>query len=166
LDYYTKTTFEIISSQLGAQDAILGGGRYDDMMMDFGGDDICGIGFAMGMERLLSLVPDEKQPEEFVYLAWMGEEAKRQCLQLAKYLREEGFECLLEFHERSLKNQMSRANKLGARWVLIIGEEEIRSQQYQLKVMETGQQQAVAREDILSHILKTSRNQDKTHRIE
>jgi histidyl-tRNA synthetase len=158
LDYYTKTTFEIVSSRLGAQDAILGGGRYDDMMMDFGGEDICGIGFAMGMERLLSLLPDEKRPEKFVYFAWMGAEAKRQCMQLAKDLRGEGLECLLEFNQRSLKNQMSRANKLGARWVLIVGEEEIRSQQYQLKIMETGKQQAVVREDILSRLLETSRD--------
>ena len=157
LDYYTKTTFEIISSRLGAQDAILGGGRYDDMMMDFGGEDICGIGFAMGLERLLSLVPEEKRPEEFVYLVWMGEEGKRESMRLAKRLREEGVECLLEFKQRSLKNQMSRANKLGAKWVLIIGEEEIQNQMYQLKIMETGQQQAVTREDILPLIRKMPR---------
>ena len=72
LDYYTKTTFEFVSTGLGAQDAILGGGRYDDMMKDFGGPDICGIGFALGMERLLQLVPDEDSVREICVLGLDG----------------------------------------------------------------------------------------------
>jgi len=150
IDYYTRTTFEIVTSKLGAQDAILGGGRYDEMMKDFGGPDICGIGFAMGMERLLDIVPFEEDKQEFVYVAYMGEEAKRAGMKMAKRLREGGRETLIEYRERSLKNQMARANKLEASWVLIVGEDEVKSGKFQLKNMKSGEQI----EDVEENILK------------
>ncbi|NIN92455.1 histidine--tRNA ligase, partial [bacterium] len=77
IDYYTKTTFEIVSSKLGAQNAIVGGGRYDDLMKDFGGPDICAIGFALGLERLISVVPFKEERGEFLYLAYLGDASKR-----------------------------------------------------------------------------------------
>ncbi len=154
IDYYTKTTFEIVSSKLGAQDAILGGGRYDDMMKEFGGPDICGIGFALGMERLLSVVPTTKQKESFLYLAYLGDEPKRAGMILAQFLRKEGVECLMEYKEKSLKNQMSRANKLGAGWALIIGDDEVKKGKYQVKNMVTGQQTECSQEEILSVLKK------------
>ena len=150
LDYYTKTTFEIISSKLGAQDAILGGGRYDDMMKEFGGPDVCGTGFAMGLERFLSVVPFKEEKPSFLYIAFLGDAAKKAGMGLARKLRKDGMECLIEYRDRSLKNQMSRANKLGAAWVLIIGEEEVEANRYQLKDMKTGQQQEVRAEEILN----------------
>ncbi len=156
LDYYTKTTFEIISSKLGAQDAILGGGRYDDMMKKFGGPDICGIGFAMGLERFLSVVPFHEEKESFLYIAFLGVEAKKAGMKLARELRKGGVECLIEYRERNLKNQMSRAHKLGATWVLIIGDDEVRAKRYQLKNMGTGVQQEVAAKDIRALIRKPS----------
>jgi histidyl-tRNA synthetase len=156
LDYYTKTTFEIISSKLGAQDAILGGGRYDDMMKEFGGPDICGIGFAMGLERFLSIVPFEGEKESFLYIAFLGDAAKNVGMNLARQLRKSGIECLIEYRDRNLKNQMSRANKLGAAWVLIIGEDEVKANRYQLKNMETGGQQEVSADDILTQVQKAS----------
>ncbi|MFC2169198.1 histidine--tRNA ligase [Acidobacteriota bacterium] len=149
IDYYTKTTFEVVTSKLGAQDAVLGGGRYDDMMKEFGGPDICGIGFAMGLERLLSVVPLKKQKEKFLYLAFMGYQAKEAGMKLASDFRRERIACLIEYKERSLKNQMSRANKLGASHVLIIGEEEVKKGNYLLKNMETGLQKEVTAEEIL-----------------
>lgn len=152
IDYYTKTTFEVISSKLGAQDAILGGGRYDDMMKEFGGPDVCGIGFAVGMERLISLVPFVEENENFLFLVHLGDKAKRKGIGLVRNLRREGVECLMEYRERSLRSQMSRANKLGARWVLIIGEEEVKKGKYQLKNMETGLQREVNQEEILKLI--------------
>ncbi len=152
LDYYTKTTFEIISSKLGAQDAILGGGRYDDMMKEFGGPDICGTGFAMGLERFLSVVPFEEEKESFLYIAFLGDAARKAGMGLARKLRKNGMECLIEYRDRSLKNQMSRANKLGASWVLIIGEDEVKANRYQLKNMETGDQQEVRAEEILDRV--------------
>lgn len=156
LDYYTKTTFEIVSSKLGAQDAILGGGRYDDMMKDFGGPDICGIGFAMGLERFISVVPFTEKKEKFIYLACLRDDAKRAGMELARYLRREGVESLIEYKERSLKSQMSRADKLGAAWVLIIGEDEVRKGLYQLKNMSTGVQKECNREEIMKIIQESS----------
>jgi len=156
IDYYTRTTFEIISSKLGAQDAILGGGRYDDMMKEFGGPDKCAIGFALGMERLLSLVPVIKEEENFVYLAFLGQEAERQGMALARFLRREGIECLMEYKKRSIRSQMGRANKLGASWVLIVGEEELEKGKYQLKNMATGKQRGVSQEEIPNIIRQES----------
>lgn len=156
LDYYTKTTFEIISPKLGAQDAILGGGRYDDMMKEFGGPDICGIGFAMGLERFLSVVPYEAKKVCFLYVAFLGDAAKKVGMDVARQLRKNGVECLIEYRDRNLKNQMSRANKLGASWVLIIGEDEVRAGKYLLKNMETGDQKEVTVEDIPTQIQKLS----------
>jgi len=155
IDYYTRVTFEIVSSKLGAQNSILGGGRYDNLMKDFGGPDICATGFAMGMERLLSIVRLEKQKEELLYLAYMGDEAKKKAMELARFLRRHGVECLLEFKDRSLKNQLSRASKLEATWTLIIGEEEIRKGRYKLKEMKTAAQREAGEEELL-RILKES----------
>lgn len=155
IDYYTKTTFEIVSAKLGAQDAILGGGRYDDMMKEFGGPDLCAIGFAVGMERLISLVPYTKKTENFLYVVHLGGKAKKVGMELIKDLRRNGVECLMEYKERSLKSQMGRANKLGAKWVLIIGEDELKKGKYQLKNMITGVQQESSQEEVLSIIKET-----------
>jgi histidyl-tRNA synthetase len=152
IDYYTKTTFEITAAQLGAQNSVLGGGRYDDMMKDFGGPDICAIGFAMGVERLLSVAELEPVEEKFFYLAYMGDEAKKEAILLARFLRSKGVECLLEFKERGLKSQLSRASKLGASWALIIGEEELRKGRYQVKDMKKGTQTEAAKDNILRTI--------------
>jgi len=152
LDYYTKTTFEIVSTELGAQDAILGGGRYDDMIKDFGGPDVCGIGFALGVERLLSLVPQKMEPENIVYLVCLGEKAKKEGMLLVQYFHKENIECLLEYKSRNLSKQMSRANKIRAAWVLIIGEDEIKKKRFQLKNMASGEQKEVAREEALNII--------------
>jgi len=140
IDYYTKTTFEITTGELGAQNAVLGGGRYDDMMKEFGGPDICGIGFAVGLERLLSVAKLAPPSENYLYLAYLGENAKIEAIKLARQLRAEGVECRIEFKERSLKNQLSRASKLGASWTLIIGEDEVKSRRYKIKDMKTGAQ--------------------------
>ncbi len=157
IDYYTKTTFEITSPRLGAQNSILGGGRYDDMMKDFGGPDIGAIGFAMGVERLLSVVEPMPPAERFVYIAYLGEEAKREAILLARFLRSQGIECLLEFKERGLKSQLGRANKLQASWALIIGEDEVRKKRYQLKDLKAGTQTELAGEEIPKAIAGSER---------
>jgi histidyl-tRNA synthetase len=156
IDYYTKTTFEIVSSKLGAQNAIVGGGRYDDMMKDFGGPDICAIGFAMGLERLISVVPFTEEEGEFLYLAYLGDESKRVGMKAVQFLRRESVECLIEYKERSIKSQMSRANKLGAAWVLIIGEEEVKKKKYKLKNMASGLQVEGTQDEILKIIRESS----------
>jgi len=156
IDYYTKTTFEIVSSKLGAQNALIGGGRYDDMMQDFGGPDLCAIGFAMGLERLISVVPFTEEKGEFLYLAYLGDESKRAGMKAVQFLRKESVECLIEYKERSIKSQMSRANKLGASWVLIIGEEEIKEGKYKLKNMASGLQVEGTQDKILKIIRESS----------
>ncbi len=156
IDYYTKTTFEIVSSKLGAQNALIGGGRYDDMMQDFGGPDLCAIGFAMGLERLISVVPFTEEKGKFLYLAYLGDESKRAGMKAVQFLRKESVECLIEYKERSIKSQMSRANKLGASWVLIIGEEEIKERKYKLKNMASGLQVEGTQDEILKIIRESS----------
>jgi histidyl-tRNA synthetase len=150
LDYYTKTTFEIVSSHLGAQNSILGGGRYDDMMKDFGGPDICGTGFAMGMERVLAVAELAPPKHRSLYLAYLGDEAKRAGLELARYLRENGVECLVEYKDRGMKAHFGRANKLEAAWVLIVGEDEMKKGRFGLKEMATGRQVEGTREELLA----------------
>jgi histidyl-tRNA synthetase len=150
LDYYTKTTFEIVSSHLGAQNAILGGGRYDDMMKDFGGPDICGTGFAMGMERVLSIAELAPPPRKTLYLAYLGAEAKRAALELAPYFRANGVECFVEYKDRGMKAHFGRANKLQAAWVLIVGEDEMKKGRFGLKDMASGRQVDGTREELLT----------------
>jgi len=140
LDYYTKTTFEIVASGLGAQNALLGGGRYDDMMKDFGGPDICGTGFAMGIERVLSVSTIAPAPRKLLYVAYLGDEAKRAGLELARYFRAGGVECLIEYKDRGMKAHFGRANKLQAAWVLIVGENEMKAGRFGLKDMAAGRQ--------------------------
>jgi len=156
IDYYTKTTFEIVSSKLGAQNALIGGGRYDDMMKDFGGPDLCAIGFAMGLERLISVVPFTEEKGEFLYLAYLGDESKKVGMKAVQFLRGESVECLIEYKERSIKSQMSRASKLGAAWVLIIGEEEVKEKKYKLKNMASGLQVDGTQDEILKIIRESS----------
>jgi len=154
LDYYTKTAFELVVEHLGAQNAICGGGRYDDMVKEFGGPDLCGIGFAMGMERLLAVARIQPVKSRFVYFAYLGEEAKRQSLQAARYLRTKGIECLLEFKDRGIKAHFSRANKIGADWVMIIGEDELARGKFQLKDMVHSRQYEGSLEE-LARIIKS-----------
>lgn len=149
LDYYTKTAFEVVSPKLGAQNAILGGGRYDYMVREFGGPELCGIGFAVGMERLISVVNYKRKKEIFLYLAFMGDEAKKEGMKLARFFRQGGIECLIEYKNKNLKSQLSRANKLGATWVLIVGEDEVKKKKYKLKEMKTGIQKEETQEQIL-----------------
>ncbi len=154
LDYYTKTTFEFVTRALGAQDAVLGGGRYDDMMKQFGGPDMCGIGFAMGLERFLAVVPDSEEPKDFVYIVHVGEEAKKIGMGLARFMRGRDIECLVEYKTKNMRNQISRASKLGASWTVIIGEDEVRQGRFQLKNMASGEQQALSQEEIADAVTK------------
>ncbi len=150
LDYYTKTTFEIVSAHLGAQNALLGGGRYDDMMKDFGGPDVCGTGFAMGIERVLSVAEIAVPPRRVLYVAHLGEAARKAGLDLARFFRANGVECLLEFKDRGMKSHFGRANKIGAAWVLVVGDDEIAKGRFGLKDMATGRQIDGAREELLA----------------
>ncbi len=130
LDYYTKTVFEVISSEIGAQGTVCGGGRYDGLVGEIGGPEMCGIGFGMGMERLQLAMEAAgvKIPEPAalkVFLATMGEAAKREGFALMQKLREQGVSADMDHNARSLKAQMKYANKLGADYVAILGEDEL-----------------------------------------
>jgi histidyl-tRNA synthetase len=138
LDYYMRTTFEVITDRLGAQNAVGGGGRYNGLVRDLGGQDLPGIGFAIGMERLILLLQQE-QPEERrapkIYVASLGPAAREECFLLAQKLRSLGLETEIDYEAPSLKSQMRRADKLGARHVLILGDEEISRGEVQLRDM-------------------------------
>jgi histidyl-tRNA synthetase len=128
LDYYTRTTFEVTTDVLGAQNAVVGGGRYDGLVQQLGGPDIPGIGFAIGFERLVSLMP--RVAEDFrrtpaLFIAALGAEAQKIAFELANRLRLNNVEVEMDYAGKSLKSQMKRADKLGCRYALIIGDREI-----------------------------------------
>lgn len=155
LDYYTKTAFEIQYSPLGAQSAVCGGGRYDGLVEECGGPATPGIGFAIGMERVLlalekqNLLPG-KQTRTDIYLAPMGDAAQIMAFQLLDKVRKAGFSAEVDLMGRSLKAQLKYANQLPACYVAIIGEEEAAQNKVTLKNMETGEQQLVDAKNIES----------------
>ena len=152
-DYYLRTSFEITCSGLGAQNTVAGGGRYDGLFQDLGGAASSGFGFGMGMERLIlsipnpqALVPDYS-PEYF--LAPLGDQAFEYATLLARRLRSNGKRVYLDFDGRSLKSQMRLADKLKAKSVLIIGDEELKSGTLVLRDMATKDQRNVREEELV-----------------
>jgi histidyl-tRNA synthetase len=133
LDYYCRTTFEFITSDLGAQAAVAAGGRYDGLIENLGGPkNSPGIGFAMGMERLVLLLQQQEKSlveEDSVdlFIAGIGAEGSRAGFGLAHQVRALKYSVAMDYEGRSLKSQMKQANKAGARFVLIIGDDEISS---------------------------------------
>jgi len=149
LDYYTRTVFEIAHKDLGAQDALGAGGRYDNLVKELGGPQLGAIGFAFGVERLLlvsSIRPVSS--ENLVYLITLGDEPKKQGLKLLNELRECGIACDTDYEEKSLKGAMRAANDLSAKFVLIIGEDELKKNVVTLKNMESGEQKEVRADDL------------------
>jgi len=152
LDYYTRTTFEITSGLLGAQNALLGGGRYDGLSEMLGGPPTPGFGFAIGQDRLLLTVEATAalkpgQPLA-VYVAWMGETTREAATLLARQLRRADIGTEISYHPIKLKKAMGAASKLGVRYTIIIGEQEVESGSYQVKDMQTGEQQSVSAGEI------------------
>jgi len=158
LDYYTGTTFEFVHELLGAQSGIGGGGRYDGLMGEIGGQDITGIGFGIGLDRALLAVEAEEIviPATFVsdlFIIPMGVAAKSVALKYAADLRATGFKVELAFGDRALKTAMKSADKSGARYSLVIGEEEMAGGVVEVKEMSTGSVNSV-RLDSLASALK------------
>jgi histidyl-tRNA synthetase len=151
LDYYTRTAFEVVSYQLGSQNAVTGGGRYDNLFQEIGGLDVPGIGFAIGMERLISLLPKEKEfiQTPHLFIAALGEETCREAYGLVNQLHLEGIRADLDYEGKSLKSQMRRANKLKARYVLILGEEELKRGKAVLRDMEGKSQEEIPINNLL-----------------
>ena len=158
LDYYTGTTFEFVHDLLGAQSGIGGGGRYDGLMGEIGGQDITGIGFGLGLDRALLAVEAEGVviPETFasdLFIIPMGEAAKSAALKYAAELRAVGYKVELAFGDRALKTAMKAADKSGARFSLVIGDEEMASGLVEVKEMVSGTANSV-RLDALANALK------------
>ena len=151
LDYYTRTAFEVVSYSLGSQNAVTGGGRYDNLFQEIGGLDVPGIGFAVGVERLISLLPKEKEfvrhPHLFVIA--MGEEAYKEAFRLINQLHQEGIWAELDYEAKSLKSQMRRADKLKARYALILGEEELKKGKAVLRDMANKSQEEISIEGLV-----------------
>jgi len=156
LDYYTRTAFEVVSYQLGSQNAVAGGGRYDNLFQEIGGLEIPGIGFAVGMERLVSLLPKDKVFVSYphLFIAALGEEPLKEAYRMINQLHLDGIRAELDYEGKSLKSQMRRADKLKARYVLILGEDELKRGKAALRNMGTKSQEEISI-DKLSEILKS-----------
>jgi len=148
LDYYQRTTFEIVSGDIGSQSAVAGGGRYDGLIEKLGGPKLPGIGFACGMERLALLLADREEPHLDFYLAVLDESALNTSLILAQQLRDKGFSGEVGFEAKSVKSQLRQANKKQAKTCLLLGTEEMEKGQIIVKDMATGTQQAVSQDDL------------------
>jgi histidyl-tRNA synthetase len=146
LDYYSRTTFEIQAQGLGSQNAVAGGGRYDELVKQLGGPDHPGIGFAIGIERLVTLLDgidagDNDSPELFI--AWISEKAEDMVFKWINELRRSGIRVEAEYGLKGLKTQMRRADRLGAKRTLIIGDDELAAGRGILRDMETKEQMEV-----------------------
>lgn len=153
LDYYTKTAFEFITTSLGAQGTVCGGGRYDHLIEEIGGPDMPGVGFGLGKERLIKLM--EKSGHEFggdfgpqIFIAWIGDNAREYSFRLMHELRTAGTRAEMDTRERNLKGQMKYANKLGSKYTIVIGDDEVESGELTLKNMETSEQTKIKRGDL------------------
>jgi histidyl-tRNA synthetase len=143
LDYYCRTTFEWTSAQLGSQNAVAAGGRYDGLVADLGGPPTPGIGFALGMERLVLLLGMRETvtaARPGLFLVWVGDGARAWAFSAAHKFRRRGISVEMDGEKKSLKSQMRRADKLRARYVLIIGDEELGKGTAQLRNMDTKEQ--------------------------
>ena len=155
LDYYCLTVFEVTSESLGAQNAVCGGGRYDGLVEELGGPPTPAIGFAIGVERLLQLA-GEKAPapkeETQVYIVALGDAAQRQVFELATELRAQGIRTERSFGGGSMKSQMKRADRSGAAFVLLLGDDEAAKGVVSVRHMAESRQTEVKRDEISSYI--------------
>jgi histidyl-tRNA synthetase len=155
LDYYTRTVFEISHENLGAQDAMGAGGRYDSLVKELGGPDLGAIGFAFGVERLLLVTRSQSHQvtsKNLVYVMTLGEEAKYKGLKLLDELRRAGISCDTDYENKSLKGAMRKANDLGAAFVLILGEDELKKDVITLKNMASGEQKEVKAQELIKEL--------------
>ena len=155
LDYYTRTLFEVLGKGegLGAQNALLGGGRYDQMVKSLGGPDTPAIGFAMGLERLLMAMPEsEPQPHVDAFIVSAQPSVRAEAVSLGRELRDAGLRVESDLRGGSLKSQLRRADKMNARFALILGESEVEASVVQLKDLEAQTQEEVPRAELASRI--------------
>ena len=161
LDYYTKTAFEIVCKGLGAQNAIAGGGRYDDLVEELGGKPTPGVGFAAGIERMIMVMNQQKinwpKPKCIdIFIVKVSAENKDTAFRLLQKIRNSGLSADLDYSDGSLKSQMRIANKIGARYTVIIGEEELSKDMVTLRNMQTKEQKKVKLDEIEKEVKKGS----------
>ena len=165
LDYYMRTTFEITAQGLGSQNAVCGGGRYDGLVELLGGPPTKGIGFAIGEDRLiLSLQEGGKVPAPAgccIYIAWMGEKAFATAIRAAKDLRAAGYRVELPATEQKFGKALGQADKLGARYALILGEDEVVSGEWTLKTLADGSQEKYTESELLEHLRESKRGEQQ-----
>lgn len=152
LDYYTKTVFEFVTTDIGAQGTICGGGRYDGLIEELGGSPTPAMGFGMGLERILLTLKNQgitiaEKNECSVYFVPMGENAASKAMQLTADLRREGISAQTDVMGRSLRAQMKYADKIGARFIMVIGDNELASGEAELKNMKTGEKISLKLDD-------------------
>ena len=153
LDYYVRTTFEVTSDLLGAQSSVLGGGRYDGLVKDLGGPETAGIGFAVGLDRLALLLPPREAASRCdVFLMPLAKAALDRALKLQRELRQAGLRVLLDPEGRSFKSRMKQADRLGARFVAILGDDEMARGAWTVRDMARSEQQDVTEDRILDHL--------------
>lgn len=163
LDYYTKTVFEFVSSSIGAQGTVCGGGRYDGLVEELGGQHTPSLGFGMGIERLMLLMeaqgcefPEAEKPDLFIVA--LGEKATLKAVEIAKDMRAEGFSALLDLNQRSVRAQMKYADKLGAKFNVVIGDNEVEDKTAKLKNMQTGEETEINLDTFVSGFYSISLN--------
>ncbi|MCI5735455.1 MAG: histidine--tRNA ligase [Eubacterium sp.] len=164
LDYYTKTVFEFVSNSIGAQGTVCGGGRYDGLVEELGGQHTPSLGFGMGLERLMLLMeaqgcefPEAEKPDLFIVA--LGEKATLKAVEIAKDMREEGFSALLDLNQRSVRAQMKYADKLGAKFNVVIGDNEVEAKTAKLKNMQTGEETEINLDTFVSGFYSISLNE-------
>jgi len=156
LDYYRRTTFEVTLPTLGAQSALLGGGRYDGLVQELGGPPVPGFGFAVGEDRLVMSLPEDRaegeRPPDAVFVI-LGEEGVPAALEGAKRLREAGLSAVVEpFPDRSAKAQLRRANDLKAKMAILVGSSEVAAGALTVKRLQDGLQKTIAAADVASSV--------------
>lgn len=155
LDYYTKTVFEFVSDSIGAQGTVCGGGRYDGLVEELGGQKTASLGFGMGLERLMLLMEAQNCPfpepqAADLFIVALGDKSVLKALEISKDMRAEGFGCLMDLNQRSVRAQMKYADKLGAKFNLVIGDNEVESGCAKLKNMATGEETEIQLETFVN----------------
>jgi len=149
LDYYTKTAFEVTSGQLGAQNALLGGGRYNNLIRELGGPNMAGIGFAAGMERIILHLEHLEPPRvKTLFVAYQDPPWLIHAIQLAQVLREEGYPVYLDYQGKNLKKQFKKADRVAAAFTLVLAEDEIKSGSVSVKNMASQEQIKISLKDL------------------
>jgi len=157
LDYYNKTVFEIVAGELGAQNSIVGGGRYDGLIKTLGGPDLPSLGFGAGIERILQTLlkqeiplPDFAQPT--IFLVPLGSESTSQCFQILHDLRQEGISAQMDFSGKKLNKSLQYADQIKAKYVAVVGDNELSSDEVELKEMASGQKTKVPLSQLIHHL--------------